>query len=71
MLAGKKITAVRAMSKQELAAEGWNANRHGPVTVLELDDGSKLYAAKDPEGNGPGALFMMDTKSEAYQIVVK
>jgi len=58
-LVGRTIKAVRPMTRQELAAEGWGPERHPPA-VLELDDGTRLYASRDPEGNGPGCLFGRD-----------
>ena len=57
-LVGLTITAVRPMLAAELRREGWEANlRHGVPACLVLSDGSKLYASRDDEGNGPGILF--------------
>lgn len=53
MLEGRKIVEVRPMTAKEVAREGWDS----PATVLVLDDGSLLYASRDEEGNGSGALF--------------
>lgn len=51
---GKTIVGVRAMTAAEMAAEGWN----GQAGVVLLVEGRiKLYASRDPEGNGPGAMF--------------
>ena len=50
---GHKIKAIRPMSKAEKDAEGWNRG----AAILELDNGVKLYASRDEEGNGPGVLF--------------
>ena len=52
-LDGKRIVEVRPMTNKELALEGWTSG----TSVLVLDDGTKLYASQDSEGNGPGALF--------------
>lgn len=55
---GKTIKNVRPMTDAELDAEGWTPSRaHGRPTVLVLEDGTTLYPSRDPEGNGPGALF--------------
>jgi hypothetical protein len=62
MLAGKTIRRVRFLSLAELAREGWGA--HEWVLALELDDGTLLYAARDEEGNGPGALFGKDKEGQ-------
>ena len=66
-LVGLRIAALRAMTEAEMLAEGWVS--YGPVTVLVLEDGTKLYAAKDAEGNGPGALFGLDQEG-AFRVQV-
>jgi hypothetical protein len=43
------------MTPAELAGYAWGGEE--PAVVLELEDGSRLFASRDPEGNGPGALF--------------
>ena len=65
-LEGAKIVKVREMTRQELQAEGWSLGRNG-CRVLELNNGIKLYASQDYEGNGPGALFYND-KGTLYAI---
>jgi hypothetical protein len=52
---GKKIKNVRKMTARELEKEGWSENR--PPIVIVLDDGSKMFASMDEEGNGPGCMF--------------
>lgn len=55
---GQEIVEVREMTPAEMAQEGWEPdNLHGPPVVLELEDGSLLFASADAEGNGPGELF--------------
>jgi hypothetical protein len=55
---GLTIAAVRPMMGSELKAEGWSPNpHHGTPACLVLSDGTKLYASRDDEGNGPGVLF--------------
>lgn len=56
-LEGRTIKTVRAMTRQELEAEGWTEDRHGARIALVLDNGTVLYPSRDDEGNGPGALF--------------
>lgn len=63
-LSGLSIVEVRAMTRGELNAEGWGDSPH-PVPVLVLSNGSHLYPSRDPEGNGPGALFMHDAEGYA------
>ena len=63
---GAKIVSIREMTKKEADAEYWSL-RHNGCRVLELDNGIKLYASQDYEGNGPGALFFTD-KGKHYAI---
>jgi hypothetical protein len=56
---GQTIAKVRPMTKAELRAEGWEEGlRHGMPSVVVLANGLKLYPSRDPEGNGPGSLFI-------------
>lgn len=68
-LAHRTIQDVRPMTPEELEAEGWSAAAWECPIVLVLDDGTKLYAARDPEGNGPGALFGADPQGRSFRIV--
>lgn len=52
-LVGKKVKEIRDMSKTEMDAEYWDRN----TKVIVLNDGTRLYASCDNEGNGPGTLF--------------
>jgi len=63
---GAKIVKIREMSRKEAYAEGWSL-RHNGCRVLELDNGIKLYASQDYEGNGPGALFFTE-ENKHYAI---
>ena len=63
---GSKIVNIKQMSRQEASKEGWVLGRNG-CRVLILDNGIKLYASQDYEGNGPGALFYND-KGTLYAI---
>ena len=65
-LEGAKIVNIREMTKKEADAEAWDL-RHDGCRVLVLDNGIKLYASRDYEGNGPGALFFTD-KGSHYAI---
>ena len=63
---GLKIVAVRCMTKAEMEKEGWEEGVEwcGPIPVLLLSDGSRLYASRDSEGNGPGMIFGADNKRQ-------
>ena len=65
-LEGSKIVKIRKMTQKEATLEGWSI-RHEDCMVLELDNGIRLYASKDYEGNGPGALFFT-YKGKAYAV---
>ena len=65
-LEGAKIVNIRDMTKKEAKAERWDLCRDG-CRVLVLDNGIKLYASQDYEGNGPGALFFTE-KGKHYAI---
>jgi hypothetical protein len=59
------------MTEEELAAEDWMATAGYVPVVLELDDGGLLYPSRDPEGNGPGALFGRTSEYEPVQFFVR
>ena len=67
---GAKIVAVRPMTRKEMKEEGWEINMDGAPAVLVLDNGAKLYASQDSEGNGPGAIFGADDTG-SFQVVVR
>jgi hypothetical protein len=67
-LVGKKIIEVRQMTEEEVEYEGWPGP--GDDTVLVLDDGTRVYASCDPEGNMPGALFVRPKAETVYQATV-
>jgi hypothetical protein len=56
-LVGATVTEVRPMTEAELDREGWELDRHGERTAVVFSDGTVLYASRDDEGNGPGAIF--------------
>lgn len=53
LIRGKKIIQVRPMTVEEQNAEDWDER----ATVLVLENGVRLYASQDEEGNGAGAMF--------------
>lgn len=67
-LEGRTINHVRRMTAAELTAEAWEPTASSPL-VLVLDDGTKLYAARDPEGNGPGTLFGVDPQGRHFALL--
>ena len=64
-IVGKVVSNVRAMTKKEMEAEGWAGLRN---TIIEFEDGTKVFASRDEEGNGPGCLFGVDDKGGSFYI---
>lgn len=64
MVVGKKIVEIRAMTKAEIEAEGWDKG----TTALVLDDGTVIYPSQDDEGNGCGALFGVEKDGKTIRI---
>lgn len=54
---GLRVTNVRKMTNNEKKIEGWDFYERAEPVVIEFEDGSKIYASQDPEGNGPGEIF--------------
>ena len=68
MLVGRIVKEVRVMTLEEKELEGWNDR--SDVVVIVFDNGAKVYASQDEEGNGPGALFGVNEKGILLQLVV-
>lgn len=64
-IVGKKVKSVRKMTKKEMKTEGWSSH----ATVIVFEDGSKVFASCDEEGNGPGCLFGMDEKGKGFYLM--
>lgn len=63
-LVGATIKSVRWMTAAEMEKEGWSL----PAIVLEMEEGGKLFASRDEEGNGPGTLFGEDKNGKCIYI---
>ena len=71
MIEGAKIVKVRSMTDAEYKREYWDNEPNNPVYVLELDNGCQIFASRDYEGNGGGALFGHDNKAnKGFTIAV-
>ena len=62
---GHTITNIRRISDDELEHEGWEDN-HKTAFVLELDNGVRIYASSDDDGNSPGTLFYRKGEETFY-----
>ena len=60
----RTIVNVRWMTDAEKTKLAW----YRPAVVLELDDGSQVYASQDEEGNGPGTLFGESREGEGFYV---
>lgn len=65
---GQKIVGVRELSRGEMAVLGWDVGQHDLCVALVLSDGSLVYASRDYEGNGPGALFGNLRTGESFVV---
>ena len=66
-LVGRKIVAVRELTKKEMKQEYWFDEG---CVALVLDDGTILYPSRDPEGNGAGALFGRTNEGKEFQLCI-
>jgi hypothetical protein len=57
-LVGRKIVAVRQLKKSELDMFMWDTRSADEAVMFILDDGSVMIPSMDPEGNGPGHVFV-------------
>lgn len=57
-LEGRTIKHVRELHKDEYALFGWEPTSSHPGMIFILDDGHVLVPSQDPEGNGPGHMFV-------------
>jgi hypothetical protein len=55
-LLGRKIIEVRYMTDAEMAEQYWTSK----ALVLVLDNGRRIYAASDEEGNEAGVIMTDD-----------
>jgi hypothetical protein len=60
---GKTITSVRQLSEDEAEGMGWDNCGGAVPVVFMLNDGSCLIPSQDPEGNGPGHIFVEQTEA--------
>lgn len=65
---GLMVAEVRMLTKEELKAEGWENSRGGYPVAIIFNDGSKIYASSDPEGNNVGCMF--GVTSDGQTIII-
>lgn len=64
---GSKIEAIRDMTVKEMEREGWEDSPRKPPVIV-LSNGTILYPSRDPEGNGPGALFGFTNRNQTIAL---
>ena len=60
-LIGRTITGVREMTDGEVEDFGWERGGGSLAMVFTLDNGLAFVPSQDPEGNGPGHIFVEKT----------
>jgi len=65
-LVGRKVKAVRKMTAKELESEGWSGQ--APPVVIVFDNGDRVFASCDSEGNGPGVLFGNGPRGGSFYV---
>jgi hypothetical protein len=65
---GLMVAEVRMLTKEELKAEGWENSRGGYPVAIIFNDGSKIYASSDPEGNNVGCIFGVTSDGETIIV---
>lgn len=68
-LIGGRIVGIRDMTSDELESEGWECDGGMAPKALILNNGVKLFASCDAEGNGPGMLFGRTSDGLALRFV--
>lgn len=63
-LVGKKLLSIDPLTEKE-AETFWPGETWGyrGCVVLAFEGGLRLVASRDPEGNGPGAIFVREGNS--------
>ena len=71
-LLGQKLCAIQPMTK-EMAEEFWPGASWGfeGNVVLVFENGTKLVASQDPEGNGPGCMFGHDINGTHFTLIIQ
>lgn len=67
-ITGRTIKKVYIGNKKFFEDQGWGDYPYGAATIVELDDGSVIFASQDEEGNGPGLMFGIDNKGRNFYI---
>jgi hypothetical protein len=61
-LKGKTVKTVRPLTDAECNDLYWPTGGYDVAIAIIFTDGTAAVVSQDPEGNGPGWLFLADTK---------
>ena len=64
-LIGRRVAAVRYMTANEIEKYGWTQ----ATAVITFDDGTEIFASRDDEGNGAGALITTIKGLETVPVI--
>ena len=67
-LIGQKIAEIRKMTEAEAETEGWDITNQ-VASVIVLQNGIKIYASQDDEGNGVGTLFGSTQEGTTFYLM--
>ena len=61
-LKGKTIALVRPLFEAECQQFGWDYEANADAMAIFFTDGTVVVPSADPEGNGAGFLFVINTE---------
>jgi len=71
-LLGQKLCAIQPLTEKRAEEFGFDPWGFENGVVLVFENGMHLVASRDPEGNGPGCMFGLDTiKDEQFILMMR
>jgi hypothetical protein len=67
-IVGQRVKQIRTMTPAEAEAQAWTLDRGRRAIVLVFENGITLFASRDYEGNGPGALFGTTRDGKSFAL---
>jgi hypothetical protein len=61
-LVGKTVKGIVALSDKDIEAMAWDPDYDDEAFGIVFTDGTLVVPMSDPEGNGPGFLFMQEAE---------
>ena len=69
-LLGQKLCAIQPLTEKRAEEFGFDPWGFENGVVLVFENGVHLVASRDPEGNGPGCMFGLDTVKDEQFILI-